>query len=89
MAASFSSDDKARMLLAAFKHHGLLAGETLRGDRFAEFADRKGWDLQDLEEGLLLGVTLGWFQAGAEDGARLTPAGFQALRSEVQVAKRR
>lgn len=72
-------DDKARMALVVFKHFGSRPKDTLRVDNFSTFAPRRGWNAQDLLEGLEHGKTLGWFEDGPNESTRLTQAGFAAI----------
>lgn len=89
MAHAFTTDEKARMVLAVFRHYGATTGETVRGDRFAEFAQRKGWDRNEMQTGLDEGVALGWFEASGADGARLSKPGFDVIRVEQRSVKPR
>jgi hypothetical protein len=67
------------MALVVFRHFGLRPKEALRIDSFVTFAPRRGWDPDDLIEGLEHGTTLGWFEEGPNESARLTAAGFAEI----------
>jgi hypothetical protein len=79
MAASPTTDEKARMALRIFQHFGTRPRDTLRGDNFVGFATRHGWENADVVEGLVIGKSLGWFEDGPNDSFRLTAAGFAAF----------
>lgn len=79
MAVSPSSDKQARMVLEAFRHFKRGPGEVLLPGRLLSVAVQRGWQPQDMEDGVALGISLGWFERADNKAIRLTAAGFAEL----------
>ena len=79
MVAIGLNDERARMVLEAFRHFGRGLGEALLPKNILSVFIQRRWRPQDMEDGIAHGISFGWFEPGANNFIRLTTAGFAEL----------
>jgi hypothetical protein len=71
--------ERARMVLEAFRHFGRGLGEALLPKNILSVFIQREWRPKDMEDGIAHGISLGWFEPGANSYLHLTAAGFAEL----------
>jgi hypothetical protein len=64
MVAIGLNDERARMVLEAFRHFGRGLGEVLLPKNILSVFIQRGWRPQDREDGIAHGISLGWLSRG-------------------------
>ena len=70
---------KARMILDAFKRAGTRPGEILMTGSFIAEALKKNWRFSDVADGLAEAESQGWIELSSAEKVTLTAKGFGAI----------
>lgn len=70
-------DEKGRMALMVFQHHGIQAAEELKYGNFITMCAERGWRTSDIADGIDFGVGKRWFERLPNGFVRLTEAGYR------------
>jgi hypothetical protein len=76
MAQLPNDDDKARMVLDVFKNFGTRPDEVVMPQNIMAVSVKRGWNYQDLLDGLQIAADRGWIENGPNGTIRLTEEGF-------------
>ena len=73
----------ATSILHIFKRQRARVGYSIPSEVVAALADRKGWSLDEMNEGILYGSAMGWFERRPMTFFRLTEVGVVEMEEAV------